>query len=117
MFLGNDFIVSAQGDRRAIATDPRVVVIYDSDSYGEHPITRGLPGRYTFFPFTQSLEKAYAGKVGVEATWILRSSLYSWAEKDPATVVSGEPKFEEDIDQAGPVVFGVALEVDRQAHF
>jgi ABC-type uncharacterized transport system involved in gliding motility auxiliary subunit len=115
--LGNDFIVSADPARRQFGADPRVVVIYESSQYAEHPATRGLPGVATWFPFTQSLSRIHAGMRGVQGEWLLRTGIQSWAEKNPSTIASGKPEFEADVDQPGPVVFGVALEVNRQEFF
>ncbi len=115
--LGNDFIVSADPARRQFGADPRVVVIYDTSDYAEHPATRGLPGVATWFPFTQSLNRIHAGLRGVQGEWLLRTGIQSWAEKNPSTIASGKPEFEPDVDQPGPVVFGVALEVNRREFF
>ena len=115
--LGDDFIVSAGRDRREFGVDARVVVIFDTKSYGEHDVTRGLPGQATFFPFAQSLTRVHAGVRGVHGEWLLRSDSRSWAEKDPSTIASGTPKYDEGIDPPGPVVFGAAIEVHRRAFF
>jgi ABC-type transport system involved in multi-copper enzyme maturation permease subunit len=113
--LGDDFIVSASGRRRQYGVDARVVVVFDS--YGEHELTRGMPGVATLFPFAQSLQPIHAGMVGVDGEWILRSDLQSWAEKDAMTIASGRPEYDEGVDRPGPVVFGVALELNRREYF
>jgi len=115
--LGDDFIVSADRRRSQFGVDPRVVVLIDSDSYGEHPLTRGLPGQATFFPYAQSVGRLHAGVVGVTHEWFLSSGRRSWAEQDISSIASGEPKFTEGEDLPGPIFFGVAVEVDRQAFF
>ncbi|MFH1844032.1 MAG: Gldg family protein [bacterium] len=115
--LGDDFIVSADRGRSQFGVDPRVVVLYESDSYGEHALTRGLPGQATFFPFAQSLGRLHAGVVGVNHEWFLKSSRRSWAEQDARSIASGEPQFTEGEDLPGPIFFGVAVEVDRQTFF
>jgi ABC-type uncharacterized transport system involved in gliding motility auxiliary subunit len=109
--LGNDVIVTARSERREAGLSPRVVVV--SEVYPEHPITRGLPGLPTLFPFAQTLSPVQDRLPGVAGFNILLSGPGTWAETDPATQVTGEPRFDEGVDVAGPVSFGVALEVDR----
>jgi ABC-type transport system involved in multi-copper enzyme maturation permease subunit len=115
--VGNDFIVSVGQSRREYGVDARVVVVHDADGYAEHDATRGLPGQATFFPFTQSLRPLHAGRRGVATKWILRSGLHSWAEQDLKTIAAGKPEYDENEDQPGPVVFGIALEVNRSDFF
>jgi ABC-type uncharacterized transport system involved in gliding motility auxiliary subunit len=108
--LMDDFIVSSAGQRR-FGVDSRVVVLIEPECYGDHEVTRGLPGQATFFPFTQSLTPLHAAMAGVESTWLLRTGDRSWAEQDPMTVASGQPAFDEGVDRPGPVVFGIAATV------
>ena len=110
----DDFLVTASRANASLRVDERVMVLFD---YPEHEITRGLPGMATFFPFAQSLLPRAEALVGVEAHTILRSDERSWAEADLASLVDGAISFDEQTDRPGPLPFGVALEVDREAYF
>jgi len=112
--LGDDFLVTASRANASLRVDERVMVLFE---YGEHEITRGLPGMATFFPFTQSLRPRAEALVGVDARTVLRSDTRSWAESDLASVADGQLAFDEEVDIPGPLPFGVALEVNREEYF
>ncbi len=109
--LKNDVIITAT-DRRQYGVGPRVVVV--RETYGEHATVKSLMGLPTFFPYTQSLYPLRNSQPGVTGEAILFSSPFTWAERDSLTQVSGRARFDEGSDRAGPVPFGVALEVDRR---
>jgi len=109
--LGNDLIVTASGARRQFGVDQRVVVIYDT--YAEHPVTRGLEGLPTLFPYTQSLSSLRRSQPGLLGKAILVTDTDTWAKKTRTKWVAGQLQFEEGVDQPGPLAFGVALEVQR----
>ncbi len=110
--LGNDVIVSAAGERRQFGVDQRVVVIFET--YGEHPITRGLAGLPTLFPLTQSLTSLRRSQAGLTGQAILTTGPLTWSVKDPARWSAAEVTYVEGVDRPGPLAFGVALEVDRE---
>jgi ABC-type transport system involved in multi-copper enzyme maturation permease subunit/ABC-type uncharacterized transport system involved in gliding motility auxiliary subunit len=111
--LGNDVIVSAGGERRQFGVDQRVVVIYDT--YGEHPITRGLDGLPTLFPFTQALTSLRRSQVGLTGQAILVTGPLTWTIADRDRWSGSELDFVEGTDRPGPLAFGVALEVTPDA--
>lgn len=113
--LNDDFIVTATGGGRQFGLDPRVVLVHDT--YGEHPAVRGLEGIATIFPFAQSLSPLHAAQTGVTPRTILATGPRSWGEADLASVVGGEPRFDEGRDRPGPLALGVALEIDRERYF
>jgi len=110
--LGDDVIVSAGGERRQFGVDERVVIIYDT--YGEHPITRGLAGLPTLFPFTQSLTSPRRAQAGLSGQALLVTGPLTWAIADRTRWSGGDLGFVEGTDRPGPLAFGVALEVTRE---
>lgn len=109
--LGDDVIVSAGGERRQFGVDERVVIIHDT--YGEHPITRGLAGLPTLFPFTQSLTSPRRTQTGLSGRALLVTGPLTWAIADRNRWSGGDLDFVEGTDRPGPLAFGVALEVTR----
>ena len=108
---GDDFLVDAA---RLNREQRGVVAIRE---YGDHEITRSLPGMYTLFPFTQSLLPRVEGLVGVKARAVLMTGPRSWAERDPASMTAETVTFDEGVDVQGPLPFGVALEILREDYF
>lgn len=89
-----------------------------SEEYGDHAIVRSLKGITTVFPMAQALLQIGAPDSAITGAIILRSGEKTWAENDPATRFSGTPVFDRGADIAGPVPFGMVLELalgrDRQ---
>ncbi len=115
IILGDDVVVTTPEASAQLGFDPRVAVIVDT--YGEHPITRGLEGLATFYPFAQSLSSAGEPPRGLEAAAFLRTGDRSWAEPVAEAASAGRPSFHEGVDRAGPLTLGVAVEVDRDRYF
>jgi ABC-type uncharacterized transport system involved in gliding motility auxiliary subunit len=109
--LGNNLIASVSSARRQFGVDQRVVVIYDT--YGDHPVTRGLTGLPTLFPFTQSLTALRRSQQGLSGEAILMTDAATWAVKNRDHWAAGKLRFNEGVDRPGPLAFGVALEVER----
>jgi ABC-type uncharacterized transport system involved in gliding motility auxiliary subunit len=77
-------------------------------TYGTHPITKDFHER-TVFPMVRAVQADAAGKTGVNAVELLKSSPSSWAESDVEGVFKRGEAAQGDNDIAGPVSLGVAI--------
>ena len=79
-----------------------------ASTYGAHPITQGFTER-TVFPMVRAVQADAAGKTGVTAVELVKSSPSAWAESDTEGVFKrGEAAQGED-DIKGPVSLAVAV--------
>ena len=79
-----------------------------ASTYGTHPITEGFTER-TVFPLARAVQADAAGKPGVQAIEIVKSSPSAWGETDLAGVFQrGEASLGEE-DISGPVSLAVAV--------
>jgi ABC-type uncharacterized transport system involved in gliding motility auxiliary subunit len=79
-----------------------------ASTYGTHPITKDFKER-TVFPMARAVQANAAGKTGVQAIEIVKSSPSSWAETDTAGVFDrGEAQLD-DQDIKGPASLAVAV--------
>jgi gliding motility-associatede transport system auxiliary component len=107
--LGDDVVVDQvvrlfQGP--ALGLEPLV------DTYDKtHEITRELKGR-TLFPMVRSVSADTAGKPGLTATEIVKTSPSSWAETDLTALFQHKQAALEDSDRKGPVPIAVAVDAD-----
>lgn len=105
--LGRDVVVDQvlrlfQGP--ALGLTP-LVETYDPN----HEITRNLEQQRTIFPMTRSVTADGAGKPGLQATELVKTSESSWAETDLSGIFErGEASLDET-DRKGPVPIGVAV--------
>ncbi len=106
---GGDFLVAADGLPRRFGVDPQVPVVLD---YGAHPITHGLDGLPTFFPYAQDLRPVSGRVAGITARTLARLGERSWAESDLASVSRRRPRYDEGEDRPGPFSLAVAEEID-----
>ena len=110
----NDVLVSADRANLNFGVGARTMVVYDS--YGAHPITRGMQDVITLFPLTEGLSMAEAAIPGVTGNAILLTGPMSWSEQDPAEQFSGKPTYDPAVDHRGPLAFGVALQIAHDEH-
>jgi ABC-type uncharacterized transport system involved in gliding motility auxiliary subunit len=83
--------------------------------YGAHEITEQLR-QLTVFPMTRSVKTAAAGKAGLTAIELAKTSDSSWAETDLAALFErNEAALEEPADQKGPISIAVAVDADLKA--
>lgn len=79
-----------------------------ASTYGTHPITRDFVER-TVFPLTRAVQADAAGKPGVSAIELVKSSPSAWGETDlPGVFQRGEAALGEG-DIKGPVSLAVAV--------
>jgi ABC-type uncharacterized transport system involved in gliding motility auxiliary subunit len=79
-------------------------------TYGTHPITQNFRD-YTAYPQTRTVEPDAAGKKGLTATALVKTSPSSWAETKVDLVFSKEPTAALDPeDRKGPLSIAVAIE-------
>jgi ABC-2 type transport system permease protein len=92
---------------------PRLIVV--GDGYGDHEIVRSLQGKPTVFPMVQSLAEAGEPDSTVAGAILVKSSRMTWGETDPGTRFSGRPRYDDFVDQKGPLPLAMVLEVRRGA--
>ena len=79
-----------------------------ASTYGTHPITTGFRER-TVFPMARAVQADAAGKTGLSAVEIVKSSPSSWAETDVGGVFDRGEAQQGDNDIKGPVSLAVAV--------
>jgi ABC-type uncharacterized transport system involved in gliding motility auxiliary subunit len=79
-----------------------------ASTYGTHPITAGFSER-TIFPLARAVQADAAGKTGISAVEIVKSSPSSWAETDVTGVFERGEAEQGDKDLKGPVALAVAV--------
>lgn len=107
--LGNDVVVDQvirlfQGPALGLA--PLV------NTYGTHEITRDFKQR-TIFPMTRSVHADAAGKKGLQATELVKTSPSSWGETDLDGIFQrSEATLDPSTDTKGPVPIAVVVNAD-----
>jgi len=79
-----------------------------ASTYGTHPITKDFTER-TVFPMARAVQADAAGKPGVSAIELIKSSPSSWAESDVEGVFKRGEAAQGDADIKGPVSLSVAV--------
>jgi len=79
-----------------------------ASTYGTHPVTKDFSER-TVFPMARAVQADAAGKPGVTATELVKSSPSAWGETDVAGVFDRGEASESDADVKGPVPLAVAV--------
>jgi ABC-type uncharacterized transport system involved in gliding motility auxiliary subunit len=77
-------------------------------TYGTHPVTKDFKER-TVFPMSRAVQADAAGKPGVSAIEIVKSSPSAWAESDVEGVFKRGEAAQDDKDVKGPVPLSVAV--------
>jgi gliding motility-associatede transport system auxiliary component len=77
-------------------------------TYGTHPVTKDFTER-TVFPMSRAVQADAAGKTGVSAIEIIKSSPSAWAESDVEGVFKRGEAAQDDKDIKGPVPLAVAV--------
>jgi ABC-type uncharacterized transport system involved in gliding motility auxiliary subunit len=77
-------------------------------TYGTHPTTKDFNER-TIFPMSRAVQADAAGKPGVSAIEIVKSSPSAWAESDVEGVFKRGEASQSDSDIKGPVPLAVAV--------
>ncbi len=106
--LGNDVVVDQvvrlfQGP--ALGLQPLV------NTYAPHEITRDFKQR-TIFPMTRSVHGEAAGKKGIQATELVKTSPSSWGETDLEGVFQRGQATQDEGDVKGPVPVAVVVNAD-----
>ena len=79
-----------------------------ASTYGTHPVTRDFRER-TIFPLVRVVQANAAGKTGLSAVEIVKSSPSAWGETDVAGVFQRGEAALGDQDVKGPVALAVAV--------
>ena len=79
-----------------------------ASTYGTHPITKDFTER-TVFPMARAVQADAAGKPGVSAVELVKSSPSAWAESDVEGVFKRGEASQSDADVKGPVSLAVAV--------
>ncbi len=105
--LGNDIVID-QVVR--LFQGPSLGVQPLTKTYGTHPITQNFRD-YTIYPQTRTVEPDAAGKKGLTATALVKTSASSWAETKVDEVFGKSPSASLDPeDRKGPLSIAVAVE-------
>jgi ABC-type uncharacterized transport system involved in gliding motility auxiliary subunit len=79
-----------------------------ASTYGTHPITTDFHER-TIFPMSRAVQANAAGKTGVNAIELVKSSPTAWGETDVGGVFERGEAVQDDKDIKGPVSLAVAV--------
>jgi ABC-type uncharacterized transport system involved in gliding motility auxiliary subunit len=103
--LGNDIVLDQEV---RLFEGPRVGMQPLAKEYGAHPITEALKD-YTVFPQTRTVEPEAAGKSGLAATTLVKTSGSSWAETSVDDVFTKGVVSLDESDKRGPLSVAVAV--------
>ena len=107
--LGNDWVLENNPLVKLFGGKPYIPLIAE---VGNHPIVDAFGSSVPpiSFPLVQSVSLKKQMPEGVEGTEIIKTSAQSWAEKDlEALKNTGLAKFDEGVDQQGPISIAAAL--------
>ena len=108
--LGNDIVI----DREVrLFEGPRLGIVPITKSYGTHAITQNFRD-YTVYPQTRTVDPDAAGKKGLEATALVKTSSSSWAETDVDAVFAKGTASLDEKDKKGPLNVAVAVTAKLQ---
>jgi ABC-type uncharacterized transport system involved in gliding motility auxiliary subunit len=102
--LGNDIVLDQEV---RLFEGPRVGMQPLAKEYGAHPITQELKD-YTVFPQTRTVDPDAAGKKGLAATTLVKTSASSWGETGVDDVFTKGVARLDDTDKKGPLSVAVA---------
>ncbi len=103
--LGNDIVLDQEV---RLFEGPRVGMQPLAKEYGAHPITQELKD-YTIFPQTRTVDPDAAGKTGIQATTLVKTSASSWGEINVEDVFTKGVASIDDADKKGPLSVAVAV--------
>lgn len=103
--LGNDIVLDQEV---RLFEGPRVGMQPLAKEYGAHPITQELRD-YTIFPQTRTVEPEAAGKQGLQATTLVKTSGSSWGETAVDDVFTKGIASLDETDKKGPLSVAVAV--------
>lgn len=106
-FVKADWGVIVDPLSRMLGVDAAVPIVATYSK--EHPITRDFQPN-SFFPFARPLEVLPGAPAELKTSWIAQTTPKSWAVTDPKQLASGEVKFTEGKDRAGPLTVAIAVE-------
>jgi gliding motility-associatede transport system auxiliary component len=102
--LSNDIVLDQEV---RLFEGPRVGMQPLAKEYGQHPITAGFRD-YTVFPQTRTVDPDAAGKKGLSATTLVKTSASSWAETSVDDVFTKGVARLDESDKKGPLSIAVA---------
>jgi ABC-type uncharacterized transport system involved in gliding motility auxiliary subunit len=102
--LGNDVVLDQEV---RLFEGPRVGMQPLAREYGAHPITEALKD-YSIFPQTRTVDPDAAGKAGLSATALVKTSASSWGETAVDDVFTKGIASVDDNDKKGPLSVAVA---------
>lgn len=103
--LGDDIVLDQEV---RLFEGPRVGMQPLAREYGAHPITEALRD-YTIFPQTRTVDPDAAGKPGLAATTLVKTSGSSWGETAVEDVFTKGVARLDEADQRGPLSVAVAV--------
>src|SRR6185436_1928192 len=103
--LGNDIVLDQEV---RLFEGPRIGMQPLAKEYGAHPITQELKD-YTVFPQTRTVDPDAAGKTGIQATTLVKTSGSSWGEINVEDVFTKGVASIDDADKKGPLSVAVAV--------
>ncbi len=103
--LGNDIVLDQEV---RLFEGPRIGMQPLAKEYGAHPITQELKD-YTTFPQTRTVDPEAAGKKGISATTLVKTSGSSWGETGVDDVFTKGVARLDETDKKGPLSVAVAV--------
>jgi ABC-type uncharacterized transport system involved in gliding motility auxiliary subunit len=103
--LGNDIVLDQE---MRLFEGPRIGMQPLAKEYGAHPIVQEIKD-YTIFPQTRTVDPGAAGKKGLSATTLVKTSPSSWGEVSVDDVFTKGIASLGDDDKKGPVSVAVAV--------
>lgn len=103
--LGDDIVLDQEV---RLFEGPRIGMQPLAREYGAHPITQGFRD-YTVYPQTRTVDPDTAGKKGLTAVTLVKTSASSWAEASVDDVFTKGVARLDETDKKGPLSIAVAV--------
>lgn len=110
--LTGNVLISVDPGGQKFGVGPRTVVVIEG--YGDHEIAAPLRGLRTVFPLAQALAETGEPDPQVRGAILMKTEDLSWAENDPETRFSGQARYNQGVDQPGPLPLAMLLEIGPQ---
>jgi ABC-type transport system involved in multi-copper enzyme maturation permease subunit/ABC-type uncharacterized transport system involved in gliding motility auxiliary subunit len=105
----DDVVVAPSRESAMAGVGLRTVTVVEG--YGEHPTVSRMMGVATTFHLVQTLNPMVAEMPGIEGRILLWTGSDTWGETDHDTRYGGQPRYDPEVDHAGPRPFAVAMTV------
>lgn len=111
--LTGNVLISVDPGGQKFGVGLRTVVV--TEGYGDHEIVRPMRGIETVFPLAQALAETGEPVDWIRGAILMKTEELSWAENDPDTRFSGRARYDQGVDQPGPLPLSILLEIEPEA--